>query len=942
MATVTWRGNTGSWTSGLSWQSLQVPGSLDTALFSAGDGTAELTGSADIADVAFAAGSAVSLFVAGTLSMTGTLALTAGTLELAAGGTIEGGTVDIEGGSFVATGGVADGVVWLGALGNGLAITAATATATQAAGQALDVVGALILEAGTYSGVNFVASSYQVASDQIDAAAGATVTLDSTSTLFASADDPAHAAQMLPTDTGLTLGGPGTIVNNGRIVSDLASAYLPLTIASASFVNAGTLALNLSVVPDMQETFTVQQGRIPQTVTLTFDESFTAGLLSTAASFVNTGTIVGEGAEMQVRGSAFTNAGTIFLGTAQVQMPVVTASSAYVGTIAIGSTLDIAASVTAFSNTGTIAAGVIAFADNLTLAQLGAVTGDVSFSGTLDLGGGTLDVGKLDPGGSFTFTGTVLDGTLIGDGGVLVTTGATLQDVVVLAQAPGVVLDILSGSVTLDASTIELAYTTAASVDQLSVVAGAVGVTDLIGARAVGTLSFGAATTIVDAIAGSTLEIGGEGTFSDAGQITLVGSALGIATLDGTGTISLQGGAVLQIGELAADEAITVAFGSGNNLLSLPTDASGVDALGLTLENLQSGDVIDFAGISSNPPAGTFGNPGAGIQNGTLDVQGASGAQASVALLENASGLTFSVTSDPTGGTLVTVSCFRRGTRIATPEGERPVECLHIGDLVLTVTGIARPVKWLGRRAYGSALVADQKQLRPVRFAAGSLGDGLPRRVLYVSPLHGMLLRAPGGLQVLVPAASLVNGHGITRARIAAVSYIHVELETPDAILAEGAPSETFVDCDSRGLFENAAEFAVLCPGYAAPTWQFAAPRIEEGWLLEAIRDGLPGPKAARNARRQSLLWHIDQQSENRIEGWVCHRGGIGSAVGFEVLRGDDRIACGVANRYRVDLDRADLRQGACAFSLELPGIEPAILEAATLRTLETGTLLHR
>ena len=42
------------------------------------------------------------------------------------------------------------------------------------------------------------------------------------------------------------------------------------------------------------------------------------------------------------------------------------------------------------------------------------------------------------------------------------------------------------------------------------------------------------------------------------------------------------------------------------------------------------------------------------------------------------------------------------------------------------------------------------------------------------------------------------------------VSYFHIELETHDVIFAEGAPSETFIDDNSRGMFHNAHEFALL------------------------------------------------------------------------------------------------------------------------------------
>ena len=48
------------------------------------------------------------------------------------------------------------------------------------------------------------------------------------------------------------------------------------------------------------------------------------------------------------------------------------------------------------------------------------------------------------------------------------------------------------------------------------------------------------------------------------------------------------------------------------------------------------------------------------------------------------------------------------------------------------------------------------------------------------------------------------------------VDYFHVELETHDVILAEGAPSESFLDDNSRRMFHNAAEFTALYPNAPA------------------------------------------------------------------------------------------------------------------------------
>lgn len=79
------------------------------------------------------------------------------------------------------------------------------------------------------------------------------------------------------------------------------------------------------------------------------------------------------------------------------------------------------------------------------------------------------------------------------------------------------------------------------------------------------------------------------------------------------------------------------------------------------------------------------------------------------------------------------VPCFTLGTMILTAQGERPIEALKVGDMVVTQDSGLQPVRWIGRRTvFGRGAYA------PVQFGAGAL-NGLTTPLL-VSPQHRILL----------------------------------------------------------------------------------------------------------------------------------------------------------------------------------------------------------
>ncbi len=177
------------------------------------------------------------------------------------------------------------------------------------------------------------------------------------------------------------------------------------------------------------------------------------------------------------------------------------------------------------------------------------------------------------------------------------------------------------------------------------------------------------------------------------------------------------------------------------------------------------------------------------------------------------------------------IACYCSGTSILTARGESPVETLAVGDGLVTASGRVKPLRWIGRRSFAGRFMQRNRALLPIGFAAGSLGNGLPRRDLFVSPSHAMFLDG-----VLIPAVHLVNGSTVVvMDDMDAVNYVHLELADHDVILAEGAPSETFLDTGCRGMFQNAAEYARLYPD-AEPVTGPCAPRVTEGPAVEAVR----------------------------------------------------------------------------------------------------------
>jgi hypothetical protein len=264
-----------------------------------------------------------------------------------------------------------------------------------------------------------------------------------------------------------------------------------------------------------------------------------------------------------------------------------------------------------------------------------------------------------------------------------------------------------------------------------------------------------------------------------------------------------------------------------------------------------------------------------------------------------------------------TAACYCAGTLVRTPCGNKRVEKLQIGDELMTASGAARPIKWIGRRSYNGRFVMGRKDILPVCIKAGALADNVPRRDLWISPNHAMYFEdSLDG--VLIEAKDLVNGVSIVQAeRVDEVEYFHIELDTHDVLIAEGALSESFIDDDSRGMFHNAHEYRVLYPAAATIT-RYCAPRLDEGYEVEAIRQGLAVRAGLvpshETAQAGDLRGYVDRVSTDLIEGWAQNVDHPEAPVCLDIYAGGELISQVLANRYRADLAQAGIGSGHHSF----------------------------
>ncbi len=110
-----------------------------------------------------------------------------------------------------------------------------------------------------------------------------------------------------------------------------------------------------------------------------------------------------------------------------------------------------------------------------------------------------------------------------------------------------------------------------------------------------------------------------------------------------------------------------------------------------------------------------------------------------------------------------TLPGFGPMTRISTSFGDVPAQALRERDVIRTPQGVLRPIKWVDRMRLDTAFLKHVPDAQAVMIRAGSLGGGLPKADIVVSPEQSIGLGRHAHDVKFVKAKSLLGRPGVVR-----------------------------------------------------------------------------------------------------------------------------------------------------------------------------------
>jgi hypothetical protein len=386
MTAYTWIGGTGYWDVAANWSpSGGPPKATDTATISATGAAYTVTiNSARAAQSLTESSASATVDDTGSLTLSGTFTLSAGTFILDKGATLRRGTTTIAGGTFVCDGGTLGGVTYDGTLD------------LSGAGASVYLVGGTVVNnaAGAGAGtINDTGENSTLYFDKTQTFNNATINLGSTSGFSYLDEHDATGA-----GTVLTLGAGVTIDESG-----------------AAYIETGS----------NKGDGVVSQANISQTAIASY-------LVIAGNAFTNNGTITAgsSGGALTIETDTFTNSGTLSVSNGEaVDLAPDNFTNAAAGVIVVGANQTLTlAPAGSWSNQGsvTLASGSSLFlGGSFTLAGLGNMTnsgGTVYIEGTFDNAGGALN-GTTALGQAVLYAGAIQGGTVTPSGLVLSSSG---------------------------------------------------------------------------------------------------------------------------------------------------------------------------------------------------------------------------------------------------------------------------------------------------------------------------------------------------------------------------------------------------------------------------------------------------------------------------------------------------------------------------------------
>ena len=647
------------------------------------------------------------------------------------------------------------------------------------AGSAVVSSGGTLSAAGVYSGASATIQTGGVDQNSTIYAGGFETELGSATGDLIYGTQLVSAATAIVTNETVYTGGAVDLFLAGANGTGIVDSGGQINISGRATLTNATLSAGSLVLESPKATVS---GTLTFAGNATLVETVTLSSVSGGIYFGDEAEIVGFAGGDAIDLASTTQAA--LAGNAALTLATGTLSgAAYTGSPISGATVTSATITFTPSSSGAPSSEVFTFAGTALSSDL-VLLSDGS-------GGVELVVGNVVSNGN-TSNGTTVDsGTFL-----LVSSGGTASGATV---SSGGTEDVMSGGID-QGSTIQMGGTAS--------VFGSASGDSIYGSQTVGSGGMVSGETVY---AGGSINLtSGTGTglvVSSGGSVNLgSGSTLSNTTLN-TGTITVSDPTAMLTGTLSMDPGNTIVVMSdqpgGYQDLAVISGFLPVDAIDLT----STTDVGSGYNASPSQAALSFttsgGNTVASITEGaTTD---------SFIFAGTLIGSSLYLASDGAGGVdLLTTACYAEGTLIRTPDGETAVEALSPGDPILTASGAARPVKWIGFRHLDLTRHPAPERAQPIRIKAGAIADGVPARDLRLSPDHAVLLDG-----MLIPARLLRNDTTIVReAACRSVTYYHVELDSHDVLLAEGMAAESYLDTGNRTMFANAGPQIELFPAF--------------------------------------------------------------------------------------------------------------------------------